>query len=67
MPSSCFCTGRVRGPELTLVLCRVLFFCWSYCFSAASAHAEAFRVFGQHMVAPVAVKGFDYLRLTYLS
>ncbi|OSX79064.1 hypothetical protein BU14_0087s0013 [Porphyra umbilicalis] len=28
---------------------------------------KAFRVFGQHMVAPLAVKGFDYLRLTYLS
>jgi len=43
------------------------FFFFALLLFWASARAEAFRVFGQHMVAPLAVKGFDYLRLTYLS
>jgi len=57
----------VHRSELTLVFRVVLFFFFALLLFWASARAEAFRVFGQHMVAPLAVKGFDYLRLTYLS
>lgn len=38
-----------------------LFFVWS------PSCAEAFRLVGQHLLAPLVVKGIDYVRLVYMA